>query len=751
MRRFVIYGLVLAIVMLAVAAGAPAAGAAGGASLGASPGASLNATPLLGTPTPAPAGAPVPSTWTIALYVNADNNLEYCWPRFTLPALKALPADPNVNVVAMIDWRSVARGVDLVRISGGTVTKVAHWADRDFGSGATFRWFLQQVGTRYPAQHLVVTAWDHGYGWRYFARDDTSRDAITMPELRAALIGANVPIDILSFDACNMADVEVAYDIGVTGMVKYLVGSEETIDQDGYPYDEMFYALTQDPSRTPEQVAADMVAGYRTYYRPLRCFTWVSLSAIDVAKVVQARTDLTLWIARLRADIPQFRDRYAAALRHSIWAWESWHTDLADVAGHLAADPKVTDVTLRTLSAKVAADANAATMGIWSGSYAREFKGLTLWWGTGWDWRTSADTYRRQVAFGREVGWYGFLRAYNAAGGAAPETIISRAKYGLTDVVFPDGIHGWATGFDNVTSEAVVLRSADGGAHWQMTKSASWYAYMTSAVAALDPAHAWLVGSEGYDGSLIIKTTTGGGPWSWQYGHTPEYFSAVDFVNSHDGWIAGTNGTLLRTTNGGRAWAKLGHYSNTDLWSVDFATAQQGWLVGGDAMTGQGVIEYSSDGGGTWTTQTTIADGTVFSVDATSATTAWAVGGDANGGHGFIVATANGGSSWQTQLGGASTPWLSDVAFVNDSLGWAVGEQGAVYRTIDGGLNWTPVDLKTKADLTAVSFSDAQTGWIVGVSEKIWRTTDGGATWLTTRATGFTQARAAVSMRPTVK
>ena len=80
-----------------------------------------------------------------------------------------------------------------------------------------------------------------------------------MPELRAALAGAGVPVDILAFDACNMGDVEVAWDVASvedpaapgTPLVDYLVASEETIDQDGYPYDDMFAPLAADPGRSP--------------------------------------------------------------------------------------------------------------------------------------------------------------------------------------------------------------------------------------------------------------------------------------------------------------------------------------------------------------------------------------------------------------------------------------------------------------------------------------------------------------------
>ena len=283
-----------------------------------------------------------------------------------------------------------------------------------------------------------------------------------MPKLRAGLREADVPIDVLSFDCCNMADVEVVYDIGLTGLVKYVVGSEEEIDQDGIPYDNALAPLIADPDLTPQQVAADTVTGWERYYRSLRCQNWGSLSSIDVARVMAAKSDLVAWVARLHKDLGQFKARYQVALHHSFFASESWQVDLADVASRLAADPKITDPTLRSLSAAVAADARAATLDLWSGSYASAYTGMTLWWGTRGEWTYFRKSYAQQVAFGHQVGWLSFLKAYNIgdhslpnlSGGFPsgwPHPVDHRATYGIQDVVFADADHGWATGYNNVT------------------------------------------------------------------------------------------------------------------------------------------------------------------------------------------------------------------------------------------------------------------------------------------------------------
>ena len=63
----------------------------------------------------------------------------------------------------------------------------------------------------------------------------------------------------------------------------------------------------------------------------------------------------------------------------------------------------------------------------------------------------------------------------------------------------------------------------------------------------------------------------------------------------------------------------------------------------------------------------------------------WAVGED-----GTILATADGGQSWQRQASGTST-WLRAVQFLEDGRrGWAVGEDGTILATADGGQSWQP-------------------------------------------------------------
>jgi photosystem II stability/assembly factor-like uncharacterized protein len=60
------------------------------------------------------------------------------------------------------------------------------------------------------------------------------------------------------------------------------------------------------------------------------------------------------------------------------------------------------------------------------------------------------------------------------------------------------------------------------------------------------------------------------------------------------------------------------------------------------------------------------------------------------------------------------------------STGTAVGEQGTILRTVDGGATWTSQSSGTTNLLLGVSFVDASTGTAVGHLGTILRTDTGG-------------------------
>ena len=125
----------------------------------------------------------------------------------------------------------------------------------------------------------------------------------------------------------------------------------------------------------------------------------------------------------------------------------------------------------------------------------------------------------------------------------------------------------------------------------------------------------------------------------------------------------------------------------------------------------------------TWEFQKTGIDYTLSSIHFPDGKNGWAVGDE-----GMIIHTTDGGKTWMTQKSPVSY-FLMGVFFVNDREGWIVTERTTILHTNDGGGTWKVQFKDTDFILKAVSFADELNGWVVGEYGYIYHTRDGGNSW----------------------
>jgi photosystem II stability/assembly factor-like uncharacterized protein len=204
---------------------------------------------------------------------------------------------------------------------------------------------------------------------------------------------------------------------------------------------------------------------------------------------------------------------------------------------------------------------------------------------------------------------------------------------------------------------------------------------------------------------------------------------SVTFPTDEKGWVCGRWGTVLHSNDGGKTWE--GQESGTDysLTSVCFVDEKTGWIVGD-----VGTIIRTIDGGKTWEKQECPVDYLLKSVCFVDNKTGWAVGE-----YTTILYTADGGKIWKVQFKGEDYRF-SSVSFCDHDNGWAVGEYGFTYHTSDGGKTWVHqagefgfseetgevIGGNYLFDVVAV---DPRTAWAVGIDGYVIRTTDGGKSW----------------------
>lgn len=125
-----------------------------------------------------------------------------------------------------------------------------------------------------------------------------------------------------------------------------------------------------------------------------------------------------------------------------------------------------------------------------------------------------------------------------------------------------------------------------------------------------------------------------------------------------------------------------------------------------------------------WSRVTSPSPGDFNGVHFVSDDVGWAVGDN-----GAIFRTLDGGQSWQNQRIPSMVDDLNDVFVFPDGTGWAVGDRGRIITTSDSGQSWTTQGSGTAVSLQGVHFIDTETGIAVGSNRTIRRTDNGGVIW----------------------
>ena len=168
--------------------------------------------------------------------------------------------------------------------------------------------------------------------------------------------------------------------------------------------------------------------------------------------------------------------------------------------------------------------------------------------------------------------------------------------------------------------------------------------------------------------------------------------TGISFINDSLGWAVGDSGLVLSPSNGGRWWNQdptpplppKPYFQGFAY--VKFFNSEVGLSVGN-----ADVIMKSTNGGATWkVVQSNPKNGGIlFGLFCVNDSVAYAVGDTASPSAAVILRSTDQVNTWETQ--NVTSPagtgaHFEDVFFYNDSLGWAVGTDGTIVHTTDGGV-----------------------------------------------------------------
>ncbi len=154
-----------------------------------------------------------------------------------------------------INFKQTDKGETYTEIAFKT-DKIASPCLKDMGnlpmdSKDSLKDFLAWGMRKYPAEHYLLVAMDHGFGYMGSMIDETDRNAMPLPHMREAIEEAEKEsgkkIDIVGFDACLMAMAETAYEL--KDVTDFTVASQQVEMAPGWPIDEILKKLEAGSSK----------------------------------------------------------------------------------------------------------------------------------------------------------------------------------------------------------------------------------------------------------------------------------------------------------------------------------------------------------------------------------------------------------------------------------------------------------------------------------------------------------------------
>jgi photosystem II stability/assembly factor-like uncharacterized protein len=335
----------------------------------------------------------------------------------------------------------------------------------------------------------------------------------------------------------------------------------------------------------------------------------------------------------------------------------------------------------------------------------------------------------------------------------------SGTHYRLNSIVFTDENNGYIGGY-----KGMIIKTTDAGESWQELNSGTFFSIYSGYF--FTPDQGIFVGDSG----LILKTNNAGSSWSQPSSGTDlalldVYFSSsttgyitgkkglilktndagetwndisfdpmeeeiysVDFYNDTLGYAAGAYGSILRTKNGGTSWEFFPSGTDLAIRSID-QFSQNDTLCDSLIVCGDYGIIQRTDSCGYWSNITGSGSYTLNSVMFTSDLRGIAVGGDPFTDVPIMLRSAGPGSAWQPFAINTITHYLTDISFLASSTGYMSGREGSIYKTINDGTDWIPLETSINENLYSVWFIGPNMGFACGQDGTIIKTTSADTTW----------------------
>jgi hypothetical protein len=396
------------------------------------------------------------ATWTVLVYLDADNNIEADLLH-DLERMATVGSSDALNVIVLADRspadNSYSAGpgqflpdadilglpnfdtAKLLRIGNGNAEEIDDLGEVSMSDPQTLAWFTYTGITRFPADHYALVLDDHGGALLSMQddsdtpRSDGSLPALTLTDvgdaLDAALSQAGVDhLDFFGYDTCLMADYDAV--VQLAPYADWFVGSEELTIGPQWDFAPMLRAVADDPSATGAdmgQAIVENVLDAVPYYPN------ATMSLIDLRQMGIVTQALESFAGALQTNFPSVATELgrarAAALEFGIDpSGEGLPFDVVDL-GDLVRRVRAAPPDVLNAAGAVDVALARAVIDVARGPTQTEASGLSIYFPNDIDSYQSVlgDLYRRQPS---AVAWNAMLTAYfDAAPGGQPGSLPS--------------------------------------------------------------------------------------------------------------------------------------------------------------------------------------------------------------------------------------------------------------------------------------------------------------------------------------
>lgn len=295
-------------------------------------------------------------TWTIYWYLcGSDLESNGGFATSDLMEMMEVALPENVRVVIQTGgaktWQNNVVDADILQryvYDSEGLTLVDELPPASMGDAATLTDFLRYCKQNYPAEKTAVLFWNHGGGSVSGAAFDEryGYDSLTLDEMQTAFGRVweadenNPPLELVGFDTCLMATVDVAGTFA--GTARYLVASEEVEPANGWDYTGWLGALAVDPAMDGATLGEVICDAYYAGCQAVGTHSNATLSLTDLTRtgpLLEAYEAFGAEALAAACEDPGFFSRFARIAAQSENyggnTREQGYTNMVDL-GHMA-------------------------------------------------------------------------------------------------------------------------------------------------------------------------------------------------------------------------------------------------------------------------------------------------------------------------------------------------------------------------------------------------------------------------------